>query len=284
MNFRRGVVRVKAFRWLQLPIFSLLLAIILSFIFLPMIAVFLDMTPKEIWQQLQTPLAYESLKLSVYTTMISLGLIVILGTPLAYLLATKEFIGKRVLDVLIQLPIVIPPAVAGVGLLMVFGRFGLIGGWLDIYRIRIGFTIIAVIMAQSFISAPFYIQAARTAFANIDQSIVNVSRTLGASKLRTFFKIILPLSIPGLITGAALSWGRALGEFGATLMFAGNLPGKTQTMPLAIYSAMGSDMRIAVALSALLITVAFFLLLSVKAIEYWPDLKMKLRQRKENRA
>lgn len=284
MNFRRGVVRVKAFRWLQLPIFSLLLAIILSFIFLPMIAVFLDMTPKEIWQQLQTPLAYESLKLSVYTTMISLGLIVILGTPLAYLLATKEFIGKRVLDVLIQLPIVIPPAVAGVGLLMVFGRFGLIGGLLDIYGIRIGFTIIAVIMAQSFISAPFYIQAARTAFANIDQSIVNVSRTLGASKLRTFFKIILPLSIPGLITGAALSWGRALGEFGATLMFAGNLPGKTQTMPLAIYSAMGLDMRIAVALSALLITVAFFLLLSVKAIEYWPDLKMKLRQRKENRA
>lgn len=284
MNFRRGVVRVKAFRWLQLPVFSLLLAIILSFIFLPMIAVFLDMTPKELWQQLQTPLAYESLKLSVYTTMISLGLIVILGTPLAYLLATKEFIGKRVLDVLIQLPIVIPPAVAGVGLLMVFGRFGLIGGWLDIYGIRIGFTIIAVIMAQSFISAPFYIQAARTAFANIDQSIVNVSRTLGASKLRTFFKIILPLSIPGLITGAALSWGRALGEFGATLMFAGNLPGKTQTMPLAIYSAMGSDMRIAVALSALLITVAFFLLLSVKAIEYWPDLKMKLRQRKENRA
>lgn len=280
MSFRRRFVRVMTLRWIQLPIFALLLAIILSFIFLPLIAVFLDMTPQEIWQQLQTPLAYESLKLSVYTTLISLGLIILFGTPLAYLLATKDFVGKQVLDVLIQLPIVIPPAVAGVGLLMVFGRFGLLGGWLDIYEIRIGFTVIAVIMAQSFISAPFYIQAARTSFANIDKSLINVSRTLGASKIRTFFKIILPLSIPGLITGAALSWGRALGEFGATLMFAGNLPGKTQTMPLAIFSAMESDMRIAVALSALLIAVAFFLLLSVKAIEYWPRLMMKLRHRK----
>lgn len=275
---------MKVLRWIQLPIFALLVAITLSFIFLPMIAVFLDMTPQEIWQQLQTPLAYESLKLSLYTTLISLGLIIIFGTPVAYLLATKDFTGKHVLDVLIQLPIVIPPAVAGVGLLMVFGRFGLLGGWLDIFGIRIGFTFIAVIMAQSFISAPFYIQAARTSFATIDQSIINVSRTLGASKLRTFFRIILPLSIPGLVTGAALSWGRALGEFGATIMFAGNLPGKTQTMPLAIYSAMESDMRIAVALSALLITVAFFLLLSVKAIEHWPSIMLKLRHRKEKQA
>jgi molybdate transport system permease protein len=271
-------------RWTQLPIFALLIAIALSFILLPMIAVFLDMTPQEIWQQLQTPLAYESLKLSVYTTLISLALIIIFGTPLAYLLATKDFTGKHVIDVLIQLPIVIPPAVAGVGLLLVFGRFGLLGGWLDIYGIRIGFTIIAVIMAQCFMSAPFYIQAAKTAFATIDQSLINVSRTLGASKLRTFYKIILPLSIPGLITGAALSWGRALGEFGATIMFAGNLPGKTQTMPLAIYSAMESDIRIAVALSALLIMVAFFLLLSVKVIEHWPKLKLKLRHRKEKEA
>jgi molybdate transport system permease protein len=271
-------------RWMQLPIFALLIAIALSFIFLPMIAVFLDMTPQEIWQQLQTPLAYESLKLSVYTTLISVALIIIFGTPLAYLLATKDFTGKHVIDVLIQLPIVIPPAVAGVGLLLVFGRFGLLGGWLDIYGIRIGFTIIAVIMAQCFMSAPFYIQAAKTAFATIDQSLINVSRTLGASKLRTFYKIILPLSIPGLITGAALSWGRALGEFGATIMFAGNLPGKTQTMPLAIYAAMESDIRIAVALSALLIMVAFFLLLSVKVIEHWPKLKLKLRHRKEKEA
>jgi molybdate transport system permease protein len=271
-------------RWTQLPIFALLIAIALSFIFLPMIAVFLDMSPQEIWQQLQTPLAYESLKLSVYTTLISLALIIIFGTPLAYLLATKDFTGKHVIDVLIQLPIVIPPAVAGVGLLLVFGRFGLLGGWLDIYGIRIGFTIIAVIMAQCFMSAPFYIQAAKTAFATIDQSLINVSRTLGASKLRTFYKIILPLSIPGLITGAALSWGRALGEFGATIMFAGNLPGKTQTMPLAIYAAMESDIRIAVALSALLIMVAFFLLLSVKVIEHWPKLKLKLRHRKEKEA
>jgi molybdate transport system permease protein len=203
---------------------------------------------------------------------------------LAYFLANRQFPGKQILDVLIQLPIVIPPAVAGVGLLMVFGRFGILGEWLDIYGIQVGFTIVAVIMAQTFISAPFYIQAARTAFAGVDSSLTAVSRTLGASNIRTFFKVILPLSIPGLMTGAALSWGRALGEFGATIMFAGNLPGTTQTMPLAIYSAMESDMRIAVAISALLIAVAFCLLLSVKFFEFWPKIKINLRNRKGAKA
>jgi molybdate transport system permease protein len=272
---------LKKVGWLQRPLFIFTVAITLGFIFLPMIAVFLDMTPKEIWTQLQTPLALKALKLSVYTTFISLTLILLFGTPLAYFLAHKQFPGKHVLDVLIQLPIVIPPAVAGVGLLMVFGRFGLLGEWLDVYGIQVGFTIVAVIMAQAFISAPFYIQAARTAFSGVDPSLSAVSRTLGASKIRTFFKVILPLSMPGLMTGAALSWGRALGEFGATIMFAGNLPGKTQTMPLAIYSAMESDMRIAVAISALLIAVAFCLLLSVKLIESWPKVKIQLRQGKE---
>jgi molybdate transport system permease protein len=275
---------LKIIRGLQQPLFAITVAITLSFIFLPMIAVFLDMTPKEIWIQLQTPLAYQALKLSVYTTFISLALILLFGTPLAYFLANRQFPGKQILDVLIQLPIVIPPAVAGVGLLMVFGRFGILGEWLDVYGIQVGFTIVAVIMAQTFISAPFYIQAARTAFAGVDSSLTAVSRTLGASNIRTFFKVILPLSIPGLMTGAALSWGRALGEFGATIMFAGNLPGTTQTMPLAIYSAMESDMRIAVAISALLIAVAFCLLLSVKFFEFWPKIKINLRNRKGAKA
>jgi molybdate transport system permease protein len=275
---------LKIIRGLQQPLFAIAVAITLSFIFLPMIAVFLDMTPKEIWTQLQTPLAHQALKLSVYTTFISLALILLFGTPLAYFLANRQFPGKQILDVLIQLPIVIPPAVAGVGLLMVFGRFGILGEWLDIYGIQVGFTIVAVIMAQTFISAPFYIQAARTAFAGVDSSLTAVSRTLGASNIRTFFKVILPLSIPGLMTGAALSWGRALGEFGATIMFAGNLPGTTQTMPLAIYSAMESDMRIAVAISALLIAVAFCLLLSVKFFEFWPKIKINLRNRKGAKA
>ncbi len=268
---------------MEISIFSLIVAITFSFLFFPLIIVFFDMSLGEMISYLHTPLAIESLKLSVYSTSISLVLILLFGTPLAYFLAKNDFKGKQVIDVLIQLPIVIPPAVAGVGLLMVFGRVGLLGPWLNSFGIQIGFTMNAVIMAQAFISAPFYIMAARTAFSSVDQNIESVSRTLGSSRLRTFFKVILPLSLPGLLTGAALSWGRALGEFGATIMFAGNLPGVTQTMPLAIFAAMESDMKIAVAISALLIGVAFCLLLSVKLIEYYPNFKVYLRKRKGNK-
>jgi molybdate transport system permease protein len=253
----------------------------ISFLLLPMISVFLEMAPGELWLQLTTPIALQALRLSVYTTLISLGLILMLGTPLSYFLANKDFPGKRVLEVLIQLPVVIPPAVAGVGLLLVFGRFGLVGQWLEVYGINVSFTAAAVVMAQTFIAAPFYIQGARTAFAGVDPTLISVSRTLGVSKGRTFFRIILPLSLPGLISGAALSWGRALGEFGATIMFAGNLTGETQTLPLAIFTAMQSNLSVAIAISALLITVAFFLLLLVNLVELWPKLKKrKSRKRK----
>jgi molybdate transport system permease protein len=250
-------------------------AVLLAFLLLPMISVFFDMAPDKLWFQLTTPIALQALRLSVVTTCISLLLILLFGTPLAYFLAHRNFPGKRVLEVLLQLPIVIPPAVAGVGLLLMFGRQGWIGHWLSEININIGFTSVAVVMAQSFVSAPFYIQGARTAFAGVDPTLVSASRTLGASKVKTFFRIVLPLALPGLISGAALSWGRALGEFGATIMFAGNLPGKTQTLPLAIYSAMQSDLRIAIAISALLILVAFFLLLLVKLVELWPKRKRK---------
>lgn len=268
---------------MQIPMIALMLAIMLGFLFLPMVSVFMDMKPLEMFELLQTPLALDSMKLSIITSLWSLALILLFGTPLAYFLAMRDFKGKQILDVLIQLPIVIPPAVAGVGLLMVFGRFGLLGQWLDVMGIQIGFTMLAVVLSQAFISAPFYIMAARAAFTAVDPSFISVSRTLGASKTRTFIKVVVPLALPGLITGAALSWGRALGEFGATIMFAGSLPGTTQTMPLAIYAAMETDMRIAVALSALLILVAFFLLMSVKLVEHWPSIKLKLRQRKERK-
>ncbi|MGO4886588.1 ABC transporter permease [Anaerobacillus sp. MEB173] len=271
---------MKLLRLSQRTLFTVIVVTTLTFIFLPMFIVFFDMKPSEVISYLNTPLAIESLKLSLWTTVWSLSLIVLFGTPLAYFLAKNNFKGKQVLDVLIQLPIVIPPAVAGVGLLMVFGRFGLLGKWFDLFGIQIGFTAIAVIMAQAFIAAPFYIMAARTAFSGVDSNLDSVSRTLGGSRIRTFFKVTLPLSLPGLLTGAALSWGRALGEFGATIMFAGNLPGHTQTMPLAIFAAMESDMKIAIALSALLIIVSFCLLLSVKIIEHYPAFKIYLKKRK----
>lgn len=258
-------------------------AVMIAFLLLPMISVYVDMAPAKLWEQLTTPAAVQALQLSVLTTFISLGVILLFGTPLAYFLANRDFPGKRVLEVLLQLPIVIPPAVAGVGLLLVFGRFGLIGQWLSAAGISIAFSTTAVVMAQTFVAAPFYIQGARTAFAGVDPTLVSVSRTLGISRGKTFFRIVLPLALPGLISGAALSWGRALGEFGATIMFAGNLPGKTQTLPLAIYSAMQSNLGVAIAISALLISVGFLLLLLVKLVELWPKRKQRSRKKEGQR-
>ncbi|HET7627379.1 MAG TPA: ABC transporter permease [Bacillales bacterium] len=248
-------------------------AIVIAFLLLPMLAVFFHVEPAALRRQLTSPLALKALRLSVTTTFVSLGLIVLFGTPLAYFLSRGSFRGKAVLEVLLQMPIVLPPAVAGVGLLLVFGRLGWIGRAFSELGIPIAFTATAVVMAQSFVAAPFYIQAARAAFGNVDEDLVNVSRTLGVSKLRTFFRVVVPLSFPGLVTGAALSWGRALGEFGATIMFAGNLPGKTQTLPLAIYTGMQTNLGEAVAMSALLVTVAFLLLLLVKGVDVWPRFK-----------
>lgn len=250
-------------------------AVILGFLLLPMLSVFFYMSPRALWENLMSPMALQALKLSVVTTCISLVGIVVFGTPLAYVLAHFNFPGKRVVEVLLQLPIVIPPAVAGVGLLLVFGRQGWLGAPLDAVGIHIAFTAGAVVLAQSFVSAPYFIQSARTAFAEIDQNLLAASRTLGASRFKMYGRIVLPLALPGLISGTALSWGRALGEFGATLMFAGNLPGVTQTLPLAIYTAMQSNLGVAIAVSALLIIVAFFILLFVKFTEKWPAWKRR---------
>jgi molybdate transport system permease protein len=164
---------------------------------------------------------------------------------------------------LIQLPIVVPPAVSGLALLLAFGRQGLLGPWLAGVGLSLPFTTAAVVLAEVFVSAPFYVQAAAAAFRRLDPALLMVARSLGAGPARTFFRVALPLSLPGLATGAALSWSRALGEFGATLMFAGNLTGRTQTLPLAIYTAMEIDLRPAKAMSVLLVIVAFTLLLVV---------------------
>ncbi|HET7616382.1 MAG TPA: ABC transporter permease [Bacillales bacterium] len=264
---------MKQSRTISSIFFAIGCAVMIAFLLLPMLAVFLHLPLTGLWAELTSPLALQALQLSVATTFASLGLIILLGTPLAYFLCRGTFPGKGILEVLLQMPIVIPPAVAGVGLLLVFGRLGWVGNVFADLGVPIAFTSAAVVMAQSFVAAPFYIQAARAAFQSIDADLVSVSRTLGVSKTKTFFRVVVPLSLPGLITGAALSWGRALGEFGATIMFAGNLRGVTQTLPLAIYSGMQSDLGAAVAMSALLITVAFFLLLLVKLAELWPRFK-----------
>jgi molybdate transport system permease protein len=239
-----------------------LIAVLLAFLFMPLISVFISRSPLELISNLNTNLAYQALLLSLETTLVSLAIIVVFGTPLAYWVAKYSFRGKRFLEVALQMPIVVPPAVAGVGLILVFGNRGLLGGVLG----GVAFTTVAVVMAQVFISAAFYVFAARQAFEAVDDELLAVSHTLGESPWRTFRRITVPLALPGLLSGAALSLARALGEFGATIVFAGNLPGSTQTLPLAIYTALQSNFDVAIAISALLLSVAFVLLLLVGLI------------------
>ncbi|PKB59627.1 MAG: molybdenum ABC transporter permease subunit [SAR202 cluster bacterium Casp-Chloro-G2] len=198
--------------------------------------------------------ALTALRLSLITSIISMAVIVLLGTPFAYLLARSGSAWTRVVDNLVELPLVLPPVVAGVAMLMAFGRNGLIGPGLEGLGIAIPFTTTAVIFAQVFVASPFFIRSAKLGFQSIPKDYEDVARTLGVSPWRTFFRITLPLAGPALVTGLGLAWARALSEFGATMMFAGNLTGETQTMPLAIMTAMESSLDNALALSVMLLT------------------------------
>ncbi|WEG14606.1 ABC transporter permease [Pullulanibacillus sp. KACC 23026] len=263
-------------------IFVLAIAIMLGFLFVPLLSVFVSMPVSVLFQKLNTQISYQALYLSLCTTLIALGIIILLGTPVAYWLAKKQFSGNRLIRVLIQMPIVSPPAVAGVGLLLVFGSMGWLGSSFSLIGISFSFNVQAVVLAQVFISAPFYISSAMQAFETIDDKFLAVSRTLGVSRFKTFWRITVPLASTGLLTGAALSWGRALGEFGATMMFAGNLPGKTQTLPLAIYTAMQSDSKVAIAMSALLLFISFVLLLLVVLLGRLSSYETKIEGGKPN--
>ena len=208
---------------------------------------------------------WQALSLSLVTTAIAMVLIVLLGTPLAYLLARRSFRGRQLLDSLVDLPIVLPPAVAGIALLVAFGRRGLVGQWLAELGITVGFTTGAVIMAQVFVAAPFYIRAAKGGFARIDADLEAAAADLGAPPPRVFTTVTLPLALPGLAAGAVLAWARALGEFGATIMFAGNFPGVTQTMPLAIYSRYGAgDLQSALLMSFILLLISLLILVGFR--------------------
>ena len=241
--------------------------LVIVFLALPIIAIFLKVLPQEgIWETLHQPIVTEALRLSALTSFCSLLLAILLGTPIAYLLARQHFRGASVLDSLIDLPMVLPPTVAGVALLMAFGRRGILGVWLNVFGVQIAFTTVAVVLAQSFVSAPFYIRAARAGFQSVDQELERVAYTLGHSPLSTFLRVTIPLAFPALLGGAVMAWARALGEFGATIMFAGNLVGRTQTMPLAIYIAMESDLTVALVLSAILVIVSFSLLFFVRTL------------------
>lgn len=236
---------------------------LVAFLTLPIAALFVT-SVRDFAEGLAHPLVRPALALSLVTTTVSSALIVFLGTPLAWLVGRRQGPGFRVLETLLELPIVIPPAVAGIALLLAFGRYGLLSGLLYPRGDSLAFSTLAVVMAQVFVAAPFFLQAAVASFRQLDAELLNVARTLGAPPVRVFFRIGLPLAAPGLLAGAALGWARALGEFGATLMFAGNLEGRTTTLPLAIYTALESDLRAAQAVSLVLVVVAFSLLLFVR--------------------
>ena len=234
-------------------------AVYVAFIGLPIVALLVRAGQQEsLWNAVTGDLALTALRLSIFTSVVSIAVVVAGGTPFAYLLARSNHWLARLIDGLVELPIVLPPVVAGVAMLMAFGRGGLIGGWLDDAGVDISFTTVAVVFAQVFVAAPFYIRSAKLGFQSVARDYEDVSQTLGVSPISTFWRTTLPLAAPSIITGLGLSWARALSEFGATIMFAGNLTGETQTMPLAIMTAMESSggLDSALALSAMLLVVS----------------------------
>jgi molybdate transport system permease protein len=244
----------------------LAVVLFLGLLTLPVVSLVFRIPLAELLQRLRTPLVTQALRLSLVTSVVSTAVVMLLGAPLAYVLARRDFHGKRLLTVLIDLPMVLPPTVAGVGLLLAFGRTGLVGRVFAPWGVTIPFTSLAVVLAQMFVAGPFFINAARAGFEGIETRYLQAAATLRAPAGYTFFHVMLPLSFPALLAGAAMTWARALGEFGATITFAGNLPGHTQTMPLAVYVALQSDLEAAVALSVVLMVVSFALLLGLRGI------------------
>ena len=245
---------------------GLALAVALVFLTLPVVAIFVDRSPADLVDALGEPGALDALWLSLRTTAASLAIILVVGTPAAYLLATRSFRGKAAVVTLIELPLVLPPAVAGIALLAAVGSSGILGGAIEAAGIELSFATAGVVVALTFVASPFYIRQAIAAFASVDRTLLDASRTLGASEARGFVRVMIPVALPGLAAGTALALGRALGEFGATLMFAGSFRGVTQTVPLAIYDRFSTDFESALALSAVLVAVSAAILLSVKLV------------------
>jgi len=242
------------------------LAAALTFLTLPVVAIFVDSSPGDLIASLGEPGALDALWLSLRTTAAAITIILLVGTPAAYLLATRSFRGKAAVVTLIELPLVLPPAVAGIALLAAVGPSGILGGAIEAAGIELSLTTAGVVVALTFVASPFYVRQAMASFAAVDRTLLDASRTLGASEAHGFLHVMIPVAMPGLAAGTALALGRSLGEFGATLMFAGSYQGITQTVPLAIYDRFSTDFDSALALSAVLVAVSAAILLSVKLV------------------
>ena len=258
---RRGTVRLpkrrgSALEWAGVPL--------LLFLVLPVLVLLGRALPRGPAALVADPVILQALALSVTTTTASLMLGILLGTPLAYTLARRRFRGLRLVETLVDLPIVLPPAVAGLALLLAFGRRAPLRGPLDALGVNLPFTTLAVVLAQLFVSAPLYVRAARSGFATVDGDLEDAARVDGADETQVFARVTVPLAWPALAAGAVLSWARALGEFGATIMFAGNVQGLTQTLPLAVYAEFQVDLDASIAAGVVLVVAALVVLLAVR--------------------
>jgi molybdate transport system permease protein len=253
--------------------FTVLLALAagvgLTFLALPLVALFTEVPLARVPKLLGDPAVRDAIAVTARTNAIANVLIVVVGTPVGYLLATRAFRGRTLAVTLVELPLVLPPAVAGIGLLAAFGAGGLLGKPLADAGIVLPFTQWAVVMAVTFVASPFYVRQAITAFEAVDPTLVDAARTLGASPARTFLRVSLPLAAAGLLAGWVLAFARGVGEFGATIVFAGNVRGETQTLTLAIYEQLDANFDLALAIGILLVVLSASVLLSYKMLSSW---------------
>jgi molybdate transport system permease protein len=251
-------------RWPARILVGILAGSFFLFLGVPLASLLLHESPEVLWSSIQQPEVFLALQLSLVTTCASTLLAVLFGLPVAYVLARMHFPGRKLLETLVTIPTVLPPVVAGVALLLTFGRVGLIGRYLDLFGITLPFTTAAVVMAQVFVSSPFFVNSARAGLEQLDTRYEQAAYTLRASPFYAFRRVVLPLIRPALLSGIGLAWARALGELGATITFAGNFPGITQTMPIAVYIAAETDIDTAVAISVVLMAVSFAVLLALR--------------------
>jgi molybdate transport system permease protein len=244
-------------------------SVALAFMLLPIAALFLRVTPGELFAQLANPVAVDALLVSLKTSLIAHGLVLLFGTPAAYLLAMRRFRGRAAVISVVELPLLLPPAVAGIALLAAYGNLGLLGSTFDLLGVQVALTQTAVILAVAFVEAPFYVRGGIAAFEALDPSLLEAARTLGVGPARVFGRIALPLALGGLGAASAVALARGLGEFGATIIFAGSLQGVTQTLPLAIYAELDRDFDTALAVGALFVLLGMGLLLALKLVPRW---------------
>lgn len=252
-------------RWNSVLLIVIALPMLL-FVLLPLLSLLIRTRPMTLVDNLLDSTVMQAVGLSLISSTLATLLAVVVGTPLAYLLARCHFRGRSLIETLTELPMVLPPAVAGVALLMAFGRQGVVGSYLSSLGVDIAFSQTAVILAQLFVAAPFYVKSAITGLSRIEQEVEQAAAIDGARPLGVFWHVTLPLAWPALFGGAVMTWARALGEFGATIIFAGNFPGRTQTMPLAIYIGFEIELDMALTLAVILLTTSFVVLVVIKGV------------------